>query len=390
MKAFKLHNYHQKLNHQKQRVWPLCCRFGRANAGGVKIRGTYFVLPPRVLQVWGLWGGILLCSFMGVSCGLANYNFNESTNDNNPSFQNSSSQGRGTFESAGGRLSSQNTCSDNDNCVELCDSMLERLSLQKDCYAKTEEEVQALRDTYNLLALGNPRKLARVEPTEMEEFLEFDPMLYETAIQGFVRGKKENCTEVTAKEIRDNNRDPREREDCKLKNYYMQDGYSSVGSAEALEWIARNNWLAELLLKYDKEHGIMLALLDILANGGEYPIEDGDNSLIDDANEENTPKRDSVCVWGKAYNGTPPGHGRLINDKDKAPSDKRNQYQAFGADCIDMDKNENYFMIAIEEENEHSVKLGNEVLKDELCDGGATDCESQFCSKIKGGTCDLP
>ncbi len=347
----------------------------------------------RALRVCRLWWGIFLLSLVGFSCGLANYSFNNSSSGSGSkaSFQNSSSQG--TFESAGGRLTSQGTCSDNDNCVDLCDSMLERLSLQKDCYEKKEDEVQALRDTYNLLALGNPRKLARVEPTEMEELLEFAPELYGTAIKGFERGRKENCKVVTNKEILAG-RDPRDREDCKLKDYYMQYGYSSEGAMEALEWIARNDWLAELLLKHDKDYVIMLALLEILAEGGEHPVEDGDDNLNKDVNGDDTPNRSSVCVWGERSGTSPPqgdsdfssftGHGRLTVQASSAPSDRRNQYQAFGADCLDMNSDktqgENYFRIARKGENEDSIKLGQEVLK-ELCDG-ADACFNQFCQNI--------
>ena len=350
--------------------------------------------------------GVLSLSLLGFSCGLANYNF---SSGNNTSSQDS--QVKGTFVSSAGRLTSKSTCSDNEDCVELCDSMLNRLSLQRDCYEKTEEEVQALRDTFNLLALGYPNKLARIEPEEMEKFLEFSPKLYQSAIYGFERGRKEDCTPKLRPE------DPREREDCKLKNYYQQWGYHSGSASHALEWIARNNWLAELLIEHDEAYIIMLSLLDILAKGGEHPEESNSDKkqichIEDDAGNAvaGIPKA-GICPF---YNPDATYHGRLnlitsgVNgysatnysscdwNKDGSmdssarswssapdPADSFTDHlKAFGADCLDVDKGrKNYFLIAVSAEQSHSANLGHQVLTEKLCKN--SDCEQYFYCTIQ-------
>ena len=366
---------------------------------------------------------ILLYFLIGGSCGLANLQNNSTGSVNNSTAQNSQSQSRGTWTSSAGRLTSKETCSDSSDCVEMCDSMLNRLSLQKDCYEQTAEEVQALRDTYNHLAKngGDPRSLSKVEPDAMENFLKFSPKLYRSAIYGFRRGWKEGCTVVSRSQASD----PRDREDCKLKDYYQQDGYHSGGAAHALEWIAGNNWLAELLLEYDDEdHIIMLSLLDVLANGGKHPVEDIDDAPGLDDDKNGNPARDGVC---KAVvpsvgicpfappDGSATEHGRLLLestpadtnqptttkacdwDKNKGmntgrnwPSDATpnvaddfaNHWEAFGADCVSIDSNrKNYFMIAVKADNPHSANLGHQVLREKLCDND--HCQRYFYCTIQ-------
>ena len=329
----------------------------------------------------------------------------------------------GEFNSPAGRLESSSRCFDNKNCVEMCDSMLRKLAHQEKCYKKTENEVQALRDTYNLLALGNPEKLIEIEPEEMENFLEFGVELFQDTIYGFERQRKPGC------KVESNPADPREREDCKLKNYYRQDGYFSPGASAALTWIARNNWLAELLLEYDEDHVIMLSLLDILAHGG------GKN-LGDDKKKETSTKREQTCNLAlnepdmdgnprtacpasqsqdldydcerDTGEGTGPAvnlltsdrngdgncatdntkHGLFaIDDTDTQSSGKactedslqqsektKNQYKALGAECLNISagRRQTYMWIAVESENRASVNLGHQVVKDALCTGGNT------------------
>ena len=317
-------------------------------------------------SVQSVFLSVFLC-FLGFSCGLAN--LRSDNLNNNSSIQNSTS--RGTFVSSAGRLTSKSKCIDNEDCVEMCDSMLNRLSLQEECYNKTEEEVQALRDTFNLLVIGRPSKLAKVDPEEMEKFLQFSPYLFRFAIIGFRRGWKENCKPNSGEN------DPREREDCKRDNYYLQDGYSSEGAAEALEWIARNNWLGEMLEKEDDDHVAMLALLDVLANGGQYPKEDSDKNGT----------KDSVCKWNTAFSaGSSTAHGRLNSVSNKPSGEKENMYEAFGADCIDWDSDNtngrNYFMIAVDGDNPQSANLGHQVLK-EICDGATNCLKGFYCGNIK-------
>jgi len=182
----------------------------------------------------------------------------------------------GIFNSPAGRLTSRNPCLDNDDCVELCDSMLKKFADQNKCYNYSEDEVQNFRDVYNLLTIGSSRRLEEIRPDPLAEFLDFGPELWEDAIIGFERGLKENCTVV------ENPLDPRDREDCKFDEYYKQEGYWTEGSATTLDWIARNDWVAKLITKYDKEHVIMSALIDILANGGTDQIKN--NQRYSDCN----------------------------------------------------------------------------------------------------------
>ena len=380
------------------------------------IQAGFFNLWPnmRVLKCPSFWL-ILFISIMGFSCGLANYKLN--SGGTNSTLQNSQAQGQGVFVSPAGRLTSQSTCIDNTDCVQMCDSMLNRLSLQKECYDLKEEEVQALRDTFNLLALGRPNRLAKVDPEEMEKFLKFSPELYKSAIYGFRRGWKEGCTP----NLRPS--DPRDREDCKLKNYYQQDGYHSGSSSYALEWIASNNWLAEMLLEHDQDHIIMLSLLHILANGGEHPIEGSDKNktcnIGDNTNTvgvvtggicpfikptdstyhgrlnlnftsstittpiDNGPNTTQNCKWNK----TTSSNGRNWNttnfgDPDNVASSFDEYYKAFGADCVGIDsKRKNYFMVAVAQDNPYSVNLGHQVLREKLCNNAG--CQLYFYCTIQ-------
>ena len=288
-----------------------------------------------------------LCLF---SCGFANYTsqggvgFLDSRNA-----EDEDDESTGVFNSPSGRLESSNTCSDNEECVELCDSMLQRLSDQDKCYDETEEEVQALRDVYNLLAIGNPRKLERVDKDEMEPFLIFGPEIWKDAITGFEKGRKENCVENL------NPEDSRDREDCKFDNYYKQEGYWSSGAVAALKWIARNNWLAELILENDDDNIIMTSLLDVLAHGGDGEEED---------------HRDGVCPLKPALVVVPPISIKLGG-----------HYQALGSDCLD---GKSFLSLAVEEENNYSVHLGHEVLED-ICNRGEQSCVKYFYCNITNG-----
>ena len=300
----------------------------------------------------------VLCLF---SCGLANYN---SANPKTVSFQdsrNEEDESTGVFNSPAGRLESEDICSDNDDCVKLCDSMLKRFSDQKKCYDQKEKEVQVFRDVYNQLAIGNPRKLERVDTEQMEEFLIFGPELWKDAITGFEKGRKENCTTNLDPE------DPRDREDCKFDTYYKQDGYWSSGAAAALEWIGRNDWLSELIEKNDEDHVIMKALLDVLAHGGKDHSDDG----VDDGEPED--HRANVCAL--ATNIDPSSATTSFSVK------LENHYKALGSDCLG---GQNYLHLAVQRENKNSVNLGHQVL-DDLC-GRRESCIKYFYCNITGGT----
>ncbi|MDE0518435.1 MAG: hypothetical protein OXH36_02610, partial [Bdellovibrionales bacterium] len=279
------------------------------------------------------------------SCGLLD-NLGSSTPRLN--FQDSrlEDESAGVFNSPAGRLESENLCFDNDNCVKLCDSMLNRFSEQEKCYNHKEKEVQSLRDTYNALAIGNPRKLIRVDPEKMEEFLIFGPELWETAIKGFERGKIEEDEGCDEKKDPD---DIREYEDCKFEYYYQQVGYWSAGSAATLEWIARNNWLSKLMLEHDKDHIVIQTLLDVLVNGG-------DGEAADRKSDWKT--GDSICNLAVGENG------KLDLEDSEVPQPQQKQHQnrygAFGANCIN-DHRLSYMLLAVEEDNKDSVNLGHQV-----------------------------
>ena len=272
----------------------------------------------------------------------------------------------GVFNSPSGPLESENVCVDNTDCVQLCDSMLSRFSNQEKCYGHKEKEVQAFRDTYNVLAIGNPRKLIRVDSEKMEEFLIFGPELWKTAINGFERGRKEDCI---LNDKLETITDIRDYEDCKFETYYKQEGYWSSGAAATLEWIARNNWLSKLMVEHDDDHEIMKTLLDILAKGGDGEAEDRICTLELDSTDE--------------------GNGRLDNpptDVD-VPQQHEDRYKAFGANCIDDHSlSLSYMLLAVKENNKDSVNLGHQVLGD-LCDGSTekNNCIEFFYCSIKEG-----
>ena len=312
------------------------------------------------------------------SCGLVGSNLGTS-GGNNTSSQDSTRE-PGTFNSPNGRLTSRSTCLDNDDCVELCDSMLKHLYSQTYCYDYTEKEVQALRDTYNLLALGVSRKLSQIEPDDMETFLKFGTDLYRDAIYGFTRGWKDPCTYKPYPD------DPTEREDCRLENYYQQEGYRSQSAANALKWIAENNWLAKLLKDNDKDHVIMLALLKILAKGGDHHVpQEVEKYLKDNPPPDYKPDKPCPVSSDDAENELfRPSSGKNIcgTNNQKLCSPKEN-YNAFFSKCLgskDFDfstnsakENENLksFLTIADDEKEDvndSEELGCSLLKDKLCE----------------------
>ena len=301
------------------------------------------------------------------SCGLANYDFGLS--GDGETFQDSSSDdsdtSSGVFNSPSGPLKSENTCFDNESCVELCDSMLKRFSDQKECYDHTETEVQSFRDIYNLIAIGDPKKLGKVRLAEMENFLEFGPVLWTDAIYGFERGRKEDCTEV------EDPADPRNIEDCKFDTYYKQVGYWSSGAAAVLEWIARNDWLAKLIVEYDKDFLIMKSLLDVLAHGGgKGLLRSEEPSTICPPNEVEVEVEDEdILFLDPAY---------------------KNQYIVFKTTCLFRETEsretesrgtESYFTLSVKERNKNSVNLGHLVLE-ELCEN--SECIRDFYCAVSG------
>ena len=302
----------------------------------------------------------IISAFLFFSCGFANY-----AGQGAVGFQDSRTaddekdESTGVFNSPSGRLESGDTCIDNDDCVELCDSMLQRFSDQKKCYDKTETEVQALRDVYNNLAIGNPRKLERLDKSEMEPFLVFGPTLWKDAITGFERERKENC------EVNDGSEDARDREGCKFDNYYMQEGYWSSGAVAALEWIARNDWLSELIIENDEDSVIMKALLDVLAYGGiDYSDGEGDRGT------NGSPGRETASVCRPLASLTSPTTIKLGN-----------HYKALGSDCL---SGNNFLSLSVEEDNNYSVLLGHQVLN-HLCSNGNSACIRYFYCHINNG-----
>ena len=158
----------------------------------------------------------------------------------------SSSSDDGEYHNPSGRLQSSTTCYDNEDCIKLCDSMLQNLSDQKECYTLSQSEAQRLRDTYNLLALGDERKLEEIVIEEMDNFLEFGPILWLDAISGFEAGRrdKDACKGVPVDDLSSS---------CKTDNYYRQEGYDVEGARNTLKWMNKSPWLAEYLEKYDSD-----------------------------------------------------------------------------------------------------------------------------------------
>ena len=159
----------------------------------------------------------------------------------------------------GGR--SAGTCFDNEDCSQLCASMLKDLEDLEKCHRLSEERVQALSDTYELLKTGEARKLERITKEEMEKFLKFGPELWRDAIDGFIVGLKDT------RECRTSTRPIPRR--CRRDNYYEQRGYTKEGAAAALSWIASSDWLAILLQKHDRKskenYMVLAALTQVLA-----------------------------------------------------------------------------------------------------------------------------
>ena len=281
--------------------------------------------------------------------------------------QASKSRTAGTYNSPAGRLSSSDTCSENDDCKDLCDSMLKKLSDQKDCYKKKEKEVQVFRDVYNLLATGDPRRMVSIDSDEMEDFLVFGPVLWKDAIYGFERNRKENCRENRGED------DPRDREDCKLKGYYKQEGYDEEGAGEALKWIARNNWVAELLLEHDDEDNyVMLSLLDVLAFGEGGVEAQPDNLKCATANTEHPCRKLHDSSFGSIARTVLPESVGLK---------QHYSYVALAKPLVEGEE-EDYFSLADEDTDEPSYKLGEEILE-ELCSDASNrnSCKSQFTSR---------
>lgn len=159
----------------------------------------------------------------------------------------------------GGRA---NTCFDNEDCSQLCATMLKDLEDLEKCHRLSQTRVQALNDTYNLLKTGEARKLEKITKEEMENFLKFGPELWRDAIDGFIVGLKdtEECSPPEKRPV------PRR---CRRSNYYEQRGYTKEGAGDALSWIASSDWLAALLQKHDRKskenYMVLAALTQVLA-----------------------------------------------------------------------------------------------------------------------------
>ncbi|MDE0119858.1 MAG: hypothetical protein OXM55_07630 [Bdellovibrionales bacterium] len=282
----------------------------------------------------------------------------------------SEDESAGVFNNPSGPLESENVCFDNSDCVQLCDSMLNRFSEQEKCYDHKEKEVQSFRDTYNALAIGNPRKLIQVDPEKIEKFLIFGPELWKTAINGFERGRIEDCE---ASDPENPPEDIRNYENCKFEYYYQQVGYWSSGASATLEWIAKNDWLSKLILEHDDDHIIIQTLLEVLSNGGKGEAEDREEKR--DAGESGY-DGDSICDLDSAG-----GDGKLDLDSlptgVQVPGSYRDHYQAFGANCIDG-KSLSYMLLAVEEDNKDSVNLGHQVLE-ELCNSQEACIRYFYC-----------
>ena len=239
----------------------------------------------------------------------------------------------GIFESEDGRLSSEDLCYNNKSCVKLCDSMLKDFSDQKECYSYKEVDVQGLRDTYNKLVLAS--NLARVDPREMENFLEFGTSLWQDAIKGFERGWESGCTVKADDRL----------SKCQSDDYYLQRGYTRRGVATALAWIARNDWVAELLLDYDNDFLIMHTLLDILK----------EPTIPNKYNEDYNEKVDET-IKNSIEEGT-----STKCTKEHISKDTTKKQALFADSCLD--KGFNYYFLALEHKNKDSINLANRYCK---------------------------
>ena len=295
-----------------------------------------------------------------VSCGLAGSGFGNSGSfsaDNSEDPDEDASNG--VFRSKT-PLESEDACLKNKDCVQVCDSMLSQFSDQAKCYEETEKEVQSFRDVYNLLALGVPGKLERITPSDMEDFLVFSAGLWKDAVFGFERGKKENCTPNDGEE------DPTLRENCKFEDYYQQLGYDYDGADSAIQWIIGNDWLAELINKYDDEQIILKALFTVLNDPASAAvvnrIEEGGSYAQCSATDVSRLSLSSAPFTLRA------------EDEDV--------YGILGVNCVDGD---HYFNLSVEEENDQALIAGHEMLRllcrKATCDDGeicTTPCINYF------------
>lgn len=245
----------------------------------------------------------------------------------------------GIFESADGRLNSDDLCYNNESCVEMCDSMLKDFSDQKRCYAYQEVEVQEFRDIYNELALG--QHLGDVDSDEMESFLDFGVELWRDAITGFERDWEDGCTVDEGERL----------SDCQGRNYYLQRGYTRQSAADVLSWIARNDWLAKLLLDYDNNLTIMDTLVDILIdpnipNKYRHDNRNNTNSAEVISSIEDFPDE---CQTADGNNPDPPA----------------NRVDAFKMNCLAQGLN--YESLAEDYDNDESVQLGDRYCRHISC-----------------------
>ena len=276
------------------------------------------------------------CSGRPGTSGVFDNNQNQFSSDD-------STETSGIFESADGRLNSDDLCYNNESCVELCNSMLKDFSDQKRCYSYQEVDVQAFRDTYNNLALG--QNLGDVDSDEMESFLDFGAEMWRDAITGFERDWQSGC-EVGADE---------RLSDCQGDDYYLQRGYTRRGAAAALSWIARNDWLAKLLLDYDNDFVVMDALVNVLM--------DPDIPKKYDIGYNPDPKNkdvvDSIKVFPdeeqcKSYIGGSTANGPILDLRSDLTL---TEGRTFNIPCLDQGLN--YILLARKYDNEESILLGN-------------------------------
>ncbi len=251
------------------------------------------------------------------------------------------------------RLSSKNTCFENEDCQDLCHSMLKDLEALQRCYRHSEEEVQGFKDTYELLENGEHRKLEKITEEEMELFLKFGPELWKSAIKGFEKGRKEEDLEITkddgskttCKELaKEDNADSRRyNRFCRRDNHYKQFAYSQEGAADALSWIASNDWLAKLLLKHDKDRHEKFSILKALT----YQIKNGKGRLSCHTPKLKDDISDDWCKQQCASGGC----------SDEDPENFTDSTEGFWKYCLHKGRS-NYCQMAACEEAEEALKLG--------------------------------
>ncbi len=277
------------------------------------------------------------CSGRPGASGVFDNNQNQFSSDD-------STENSGIFESADGRLNSDDLCYNNESCVELCNSMLKDFSDQKRCYSYQEVDVQAFRDTYNNLALG--QNLGDVDSDEMESFLDFGVEIWRDAITGFERDWQSGC-EVGADE---------RLSDCQGDDYYLQRGYTRQGAAAALSWIARSDWLAKLLLDYDNDFVVIDALVAVLID----PDLPKKYINLDSPNTE-------VIESIKVFPDEEQCRSYVNPTSDNDPAEPLTENLAFNIPCLDQ--NLNYILLARKYDNEESILLG-----DRYCSYLGVDC----------------